>query len=286
MMKGKTVLVTGATNGIGKETARGLARLGARVIIVGRDAEKSARVVREIQTDTGNSNVEALLADLTLQADVRQLAEQVNAKLSRLDVLVNNAGTIYMKREVTSEGIEKTWALNHLAYFLLTDLLLPLLKDSAPARIVNVSSSGHRGGKIDFDDIMMEKNYRGFARYNATKLANVLFTRELAKRLRGTGVTVNAVHPGFVPAAFTRGTDFGSQMFLLFTRPFAKTLTEGAATSLYVATSHEIEGVTGRYFADSRETVPAAAAQDDATAQRLWALSEAQVGIGADVSAV
>lgn len=283
-MRDKTALVTGATNGIGKETARGLARLGARVIIVGRDAEKTARVVREIQTDTGNVNVEAMLADLTLQTDVRSLAAQVNATLSRLDVLVNNAGTIYMKREMTGEGIERTWALNHLAYFLLTDLLLPLLKASAPARIVNVSSSGHKGGKLDFDDLMMERNYRGFAHYNATKLANVLFTRELARRLAGTGVTANAVHPGFVPAAFTRGNDLGSQMFLLVTRPFAKTLSEGAATSLYVATAPELDGITGRYFADSREAQPSPAAQDDDLARRLWTLSESQVGLGADIT--
>lgn len=284
-MHGKIVMVTGATNGIGKETARALARMGATTIIVGRDAPKGARVVEEIRQDTGNAAVEFMLADLSLQADVRALAAQFQSRYSRLDVLVNNAGTVYQTRQVTAEGIEKTWALNHLSYFLLTLLLLDTLKASAPSRIVNVSSSGHRQGRIDFDDLHAERDYNGFQRYSATKLANILFTAELARRLQGTGVTANALHPGLVTASFPRSDTLSFKLLMLLLSPFDSTPAEGAHTSIYLASSAEVEGVSGRYFADSRAVTPSKAARDMETARRLWDLSLQQTGLTVGISA-
>lgn len=278
-MRGKVVMVTGATNGIGKETARELARMGATTIIVGRNPQKGRAVVSELQRDTGNPDIELMIADLSLQADIHPLAAQFKAKYDRLDVLVNNAGTMYQQREVTSEGIEQTWALNHLGYFLLTHLLLDTLKKSAPARIINVSSAGHYVGTIDFDDLYAQDSYQSFRQYNATKLANVLFTTELACQLLGTGVTVNAAHPGVIPTSFGMKDSLGSKLLMLLLSPISKTPQEGALTTLYLATSPEVEGVSGQYFDNCRPKAPSKAAQDEALARKLWEVSLQQVNL-------
>jgi NAD(P)-dependent dehydrogenase (short-subunit alcohol dehydrogenase family) len=285
-MQGKTVLVTGATNGIGKETARELARMGANVVVVARNPQKGAAVVSEIQRDTGNPNVELMIAELSLQSEVRKLADEFKAKYARLDVLVNNAGTIFQQRTVTAEGFEKTWALNHLAYFLLTHLLLDTLKQSTPARIVIVSSAGHKQGKLNFDDLPMANGkYNGFQQYNNTKLANVLFTRELARRLQGTGITVNAVHPGVIPTSWGLPDTLSTRMMLTMMRPFTKTAAQGAQTSIYIASSPEVEGITGLYYANCKPLAPSLAAQDDETARKLWEVSEQQTGLAVPVQA-
>jgi NAD(P)-dependent dehydrogenase (short-subunit alcohol dehydrogenase family) len=213
-MDGKTCLITGATSGIGKETAFGLARLGARVVIVGRDPDRTRAAADWIRRETGSEQVSFLLADLSSQSEVRGLAREFKDKYSRLDVLVNNAGGIFTRRETTVDGFERTWALNHLAYFLFTQELLELLKASAPARIVNVASIMHTGGLIDFGDLQGEKSYSGIRAYSQSKLANVLFTYALARRLEGTGVTANCLHPGGVATGFGQNT-FGALKLLM-----------------------------------------------------------------------
>ncbi len=276
----KTMVVTGATHGIGKETARAVARMGARTLIVGRNAERAAQVVDAIQAESGNKEVDFLLGDLSLQRDVRHVADQIRGQVDRVDVLINNVGTVYNRHEVTADGIEKTWALNHLSYFLLTHLLLDLIQAAPSARIVNVSSSGHRQGKIDLTDVQAERNYRGFQRYCATKLANILFTTELARRLDGTSVTVNAAHPGFVPENFPIPPSLGRNVFLFLSRPWSKTSAQGAQTSVHLATSPEAAGMTGLYWEDCRPKTPSWAAQDADFARNVWNVSMQQTGVG------
>ncbi len=202
MMKGKVCVVTGATAGIGEVTARELARMGADVIVVGRSAERCAATLARIRTETGATTVESLVADLSSQADVRRLAGRILDRCPRLDVLVNNAGGMTLDRRETVNGIELTLALNHLSYFLLTDLLLPAIKAASPARIVNVASDAHHRGKIDFDDLQFRRRYSGWKAYQQSKVGNILFTYELARRLEGSGVTANTLHPGFVRTKF------------------------------------------------------------------------------------
>jgi NAD(P)-dependent dehydrogenase (short-subunit alcohol dehydrogenase family) len=268
-MQEKTVFVTGATAGIGKETARALLSMGARVVIGARDEGKARAVVDELCISTGNRQVEYLIADLLVQSDVRKLAETFKARYDRLDVLINNAGASFTRREITPDGIEKTWALNHLAGFLLTNLLKDVLISSAPARVINVSSLAHRQGKIDFGDLNAERAYGAYPRYAMSKLANILHAKELARRLADRGVTANALHPGFVPATFAPA----NRLLLALTRPIAQTIEEGAMTSVFLASSSEVEGVTGQYFASKRAVMPSRAAQDMETAHRLWDVS-------------
>jgi NAD(P)-dependent dehydrogenase (short-subunit alcohol dehydrogenase family) len=278
MMKNKVVLVTGATAGIGLVTARELARLGATVVGVGRDAEKCARVAEGIRAASDNASVEFLVADLASQAEVGKLAAVFKQKYARLDVLINNAGAYFMQRRESVDGIEMTWALNHLAYFRLTDLLLDVLKASAPARIINVSSEAHRGRRINFDDLEAKLSFNGFNVYGQSKLANVLFTNELARRLVGTNVTANSLHPGFVASNF--GHNNGNVVAFLFKviqRLGAITPDKGAETSVHLAVSPSMEGVTGKYFDEKRAVPPAPEALDVAVAQRLWEVSEARV---------
>lgn len=269
-MSGKICVVTGATSGIGEVTARELARQGATVIVVGRSQEKSAATVEKIEQETGNANVEYMLADLAVQQDVRGLAEQVEGRHQRLHVLVNNAGAVILKRQQTVDGIETTFALNHLSYFLLTNLLLDRLKAGAPARIVNVSSNAHERGKLDFDDL---QGASGFGAYARSKLANVMFTYELARRLEGTGVTANVLHPGLVATNFgTNNGLVGRLLRPLFDRR-AISPEEGARTSIYLASSPEVEGVTGRYFVKETETRSAPRSYDERAQARLWEAS-------------
>jgi NAD(P)-dependent dehydrogenase (short-subunit alcohol dehydrogenase family) len=273
LLKGKTVLVTGATNGIGLETARELARQGAQVTIVSRDAGKCAAVAERIQAETGN-RVEWIAADLSSLEGVMQAAMTFKQRHTRLHVLVNNAGAYFTKRLVSADGFEMTFALNHLSYFLLTNLLLDVLKASAPARIVNVSSGAHVGAKLDFDDLQNEEHYSGFPVYGQSKLANLLFTYELARRLEGSRVTVNALHPGYVATGFALNN--GPLFKVLagfFARLFAQKPQKGAETSIYLASSSEVEGVTGKYFSNCKETQSSQASYDRAAAEKLWQIS-------------
>lgn len=268
-------MVTGATAGIGLVTARELARKGAVVVVVGRDAAKGERVVREIRGDTGNEWVTFQRADLSVQSDIRCLARNFVEEHPRLDVLVNNAGAIFNRRQTSADGIEMTFALNHLNYFLLTNLLLDRLTAAPAGRIVNVSSGAHRGATIDFDDLQCERSYSGWRAYQRSKLANLLFTFELARRLDGSTVTANALHPGFVASRFglNNGPLFRFGIRIAFMTS-AIPVDEGAKTSVYLASSPEVADVSGRYFVKCRPEEPSSPAQDPDAARRLWEVSE------------
>jgi retinol dehydrogenase-14 len=278
-MAGRTVLVTGGSGGIGRATALGLAIMGAQLAISGRDRERTESAAREIRT-AGGGEVDVVVADLSSQSEVRRLADEVLQSLSRIDVVVNNVGGYWHTRHITADGLERTFALNHLAPFLLTNLLLERLKQSAPARVVTVSSSAHRSGRIDFDDLQGERSYSGARAYSQSKLANLLFTYELASRLQGTSVTANALHPGVVRTAF--GAEDAStvqRLFTPFVRPFLKSPAEGAATSIHLASAPDLEQVTGRYFANSKPRTSSKRSYDKAAAARLWQLSADLVGL-------
>src|SRR5271166_3831189 len=269
-MAGQTVLVTGGTGGIGKATAAGLAAMGARVGITGRDIARTRAVAAEIAAASGNPAVDPFPADMSSQAEVRRLADEVLAAYPRLDVLVNNVGGFWATRRLTADGLERTFAVNHLAPFLLTGRL----KASAPARIVTVSSGAHAAGKIEFGDLQGERRYSGQQAYSQSKLANILFTYELARRLDGTGVTATALHPGVARTGFAAEDPSPMlKLFLPLIRLFLKTPEKGAATSIYLASSPEVEGVTGTYFADSKPRASSPASRDTATAARLWQIS-------------
>jgi NAD(P)-dependent dehydrogenase (short-subunit alcohol dehydrogenase family) len=285
-MQGKICLITGGTNGIGKSTAQALAQMGATVVIVGRNAQKTSQVVDEIRSATRNTNVNALLADLSSQQAVRRLAEEFKSKYSRLHVLLNNAGAMFWTRHLTTDGLEITLALNHLAPFLLTNLLLDTIKASTPARIINVSSRAHQRGKIDFDDLQSERHYAGMDVYGNSKLANILFTIELARRLEGTGVTVNAVHPGFVNSGFAKNNPgVAFKLFGVIGPLIGRSPEKGAETSIYLASSPEVEGITGKYFSDSKVTETAPQAADAAAARKLWEVSAEMVHLATAVAA-
>jgi NAD(P)-dependent dehydrogenase (short-subunit alcohol dehydrogenase family) len=281
-MTGKTVLVTGGTGGIGKATAIGLARLGARVAITGRELTRTQQAAAEIGRESGNPAVDAFAADLSCQAEVRRLATEVLAAYPRLDVLVNNVGGFWAHRHVTADGLERTFALNHLAPFLLTNLLLERLESTAPARVVTVASNAQAMGRIAFDDLQGAQDYVGSRAYNQSKLANVMFTYELARCLAGTGVTANALHPGVVR------TGFGAEDPSVLTRAampflrFLKTPAQGALTSIYLASSADVEGISGRYFANRTPKSSNKLSYDATAASRLWDVSADLVGLTAD----
>jgi NAD(P)-dependent dehydrogenase (short-subunit alcohol dehydrogenase family) len=284
-LEGRTCLVTGASSGIGQETALGLARAGAHVVIAGRNAERSEAARGDIVRRSGNHRVDLLLADLSSLAGVRKLADAFLASHPALHVLVNNAGIVNMRRQLTEDGLEETFAVNHMAYFLLTRLLEPRLRECAPARIVNVASDAHRMGRLDLSDLQSERAYAGlplvsaFRVYGTSKLANILFTRELARRLSGSGVTANCVHPG--PVATRLGQNNGGLGRALtgLLRPFFLTPAQGAETSLYVASAPGLSQVSGAYFAKKREIQPAAAARDEDAALALWEASSRLAGL-------
>lgn len=278
-MEGKTCLVTGATSGIGKETALALARRGASVVIVGRNPAKAADTVRWIREQTGNDSVDLMLADLSSQQQIRRLAEEFKQKDHRLHVLVNNAGAVLLSRRESVDGIEMTWALNHLGYFLLTNLLLDVLRAGAPSRIVNVSSGAHRGVELDFADLQGREGYRGWRAYARSKLANLLFTYELAERLEGTGVTVNALHPGLVATNLPGGNGLRGRLltFLLGLRGMRPEA--GARTVVYLAASSEVEGFSGQYFVKQKAVRSSRASYDQAAAGKLWQVSAELTGL-------
>jgi NAD(P)-dependent dehydrogenase (short-subunit alcohol dehydrogenase family) len=280
-IEGKTCLITGATSGIGKEIASGLAGMGATVIIVGRSREKAESTVREIRSKVGSSSgISSLVADLSSQASIRQLAKDYAAAHTKLDILVNNAGIFSAKRSTTVDNIESTFAVNHLAPFLLTSLLMDTISASPPARIITTSSVAHRGAHLDFDDIQFErKPYRGFTAYSQSKLANILFTKELAKRLEGTAVTANCFHPGVVRTNLIEGNNPWQYRLISNTAGlFFLTPEKGAETGVYLASSPEVEGVTGKYFAKRKQEEPSAEASDMDAAARLWDISEKLTG--------
>jgi len=272
-MRGKVCLVTGGSAGIGKATALGLANMGATVIVVGRDRSRGEAGVTEIKQKSNNDAVDLMLADLSSQASIRRLAEDFKDRYQQLHVLISNAGVFISKRTVTVDGIETTFAVNHLAPFLLTNLLLDVLKASAPARIINITSSGERSGTINFDDLQGEGRYSGFRAYNQSKLAMILFTYELARKLEGTAVTVNCVHPGVVVTNLGRGSSGAFGLLLRLMRPFFSSPEKGAETPIYLASSPEVEGVSGKYFAKKAEAKSSERSYDTVTARRLWQVS-------------
>jgi NAD(P)-dependent dehydrogenase (short-subunit alcohol dehydrogenase family) len=281
-MIGKTVLVTGGTGGIGRAGASGVGSMGGRVGITGRDRDRAEAAAIAIARESGNTGVDVFVADMSSQAEVRRLAEEVLAAYPRLDVLLNNVGGFWSHRHVTVDGLEHTFALNHLAPFLLTSLLLERLKASAPARIVTVSSGAQSMGKIVFEDLMGELKYSGQTAYNQSKLANVMFTYELAKRLSGTGVTATALHPGMTSTAFS--AEDPSRAFaplVAVMRPFMRSPQKGAETPVYLASSPEVEGVTGRYFANRKAKESNRSSYDTTTTARLWRISTDLVGLPA-----
>ncbi len=277
----KTILLTGATAGIGYEAAIALAREGHRVVMVGRDADKTARCVAEVKAKSGAAHVESLLADFNSLQSVRALAAAFLEKYERLDVLVNNAGAVFKAPGRSKDGFEATWAVNHLGGFLLTNLLLERLTQSAPSRIVVVSSVGHYRGTMKLDDLAFEKEgYFIMKAYTRSKLANVLMTKSLAKRLEGTGVTVNALHPGAVATTIWDGAPGWAKPLLAIPRAlFMISPEEGGKTITYLASSPEVEGQTGLYFQKNKPRTPSALARDEALAEQVWALSAQQVGL-------
>lgn len=278
-LRGKTALVTGASSGIGKVTAARLAHAGANVIMVCRDGAKAKSAFEEISGNKGEGRVELFTADLSIRASIRDCAARFLESHDKLHILVNNAGIFSSHRQVTSDGFEQTFAVNHLAYFLLTNLLLDKLKASAPARIVCVASTASQMGKIDFEDIQGERGYSGMKAYAQSKLANILFTYELARRLAGTGVTANCVHPGVVRTGWAQSSTGLFGFAVRLAHPFMLSPERGAETSLYAATSPDIEGVTGKYFVKSRPAASPPLSYDSTLAARLWEQSEKWVGI-------
>ena len=282
LMAGMSVLVTGGTGGIGKATATGLAALGARVGITGRDQARTEAAAAGIRAAAGSPVVDAFAADLSVQAGVRRLAAQVLDTYPRLDVLVNNAGGFWAHRHVTADGLEHTFALNHLAPFLLTSLLLDRLTASAPARIVTVSSGAHTRARIDFDDLQGEQTYSGQRAYSQSKLANVMFTYELARRLDGTGVTATVLHPGVVRTSFG-AEDQAAYLAAMIgvARLFMKTPAQGASTPIYLASSPQVEGITGQYFVNRKPKTSSKASYNTTAAARLWQASIDLAGLTA-----
>jgi len=279
---GKTILVTGATSGIGLEASVELAKRGARVVMVGRDPRRTEAAVADVITRSGSREVSYLLCDFSSQPAIRDLTAAVGAGQARLHVLVNNAGGVNRTRRLTPDGIEATFAVNHLGYFLLTNLLLDLLRRSAPARVVTVASIGHRRGTLDFDDLGFERGYSIMRAYSRSKLANVLFAAELARRLAGTGVASNSLHPGAVDTNIWSGAPpWAKPIISLLFRPFFISAPQGAANIVQLAADPELSGVTGKYFEEGRLATPAPLARDEALAKRLWEVSARLVGLPA-----
>jgi NAD(P)-dependent dehydrogenase (short-subunit alcohol dehydrogenase family) len=269
-LEGKTVVLTGATSGIGRASALSLSRKGARLAIVCRDRAKGHALAAEIRSGSPSASVDVFVADLSKLAEVRRVAAELLERLPRIDVLVNNAGIVNLRRELTEDGLEATFATNHLAYYLLTRLLLERLIASAPARIVIVASDAHRFGRFDPDDLQSEKRYGAMAVYGKSKLANLLFTYELARRLEGSGVTVNALHPGAVRTGLGRNNRGVLGLLPALLGVFFRTPEKGAETSIWLASSPDVTGVSGKYFFDRREHESSPVSHDRALQRRLW----------------
>jgi NAD(P)-dependent dehydrogenase (short-subunit alcohol dehydrogenase family) len=277
-MHGKTAVITGGNAGVGKETAVGLASMGAHVVFTSRDAARGTDALAEIRERSGSAAVEVLPLDLGSFASIRSFSEQLLAAHDRIDVLANNAGLVQQQRTLTDDGFETMFGVNHLGHFLLTDLLLDRITASGPARIVVVSSHAHKycGNGLDFDDLQSERSYKPFHVYGKTKLANIYFTRELARRLEGSDVTVNALHPGFVASRFGRDGDGGrlGELAIVLARPAAISPEKGARTSVWLASSPDVDGATGGYYYKCKPSTPTKLARDDAIAAHLWSVSD------------
>lgn len=277
----KLCVVTGANSGIGKETVRAFAQLGAYVIMICRNESRAEKARKDLIADTGHTGIEVMLADLAIQHDVRQVADQISRQFKKVDVLVNNAGIIAGKREETVDGIEKTLAINHLAPFLLTNLLLESLKSAPEARVINVSSEVHRTGATVFDinDLQLKENYTPIKAYGVSKLCNIMFTHELAKRCAGTSLTSNSLHPGVVHTHLAEHASWMMKLVYFVGKPFMKSPESGAQTSIYLATAPEVRGISGKYFKNKKEATPAPIAYEDKITTKLWSKSKELTGL-------
>ncbi len=280
-MNETTVVMTGATSGIGEVAADHLAQYGARIVFVARDRERGEAMRKHLRAVAGHTDHVVHYADLSKLSEMKRVAHEIADSEPEIDVLINNAGAMFNARQVSEDGLERTFALNHMAYFVMTNILLDRLKATPGARIVSTASDAHRGNKLNFDDLQSEKSYGGFSVYGRTKLMNILFTRELARRLAGTGVTANCLHPGFVATRF--GEEAGGGLFNLALgvgKKFALTPEQGAETIIYLASSDDVANVSGGYFVKCRQATPSRQAQNDADAKRLWDESVKISGVG------
>jgi len=282
-LQGRVCVLTGATQGIGRAAAESLLTTGVELVLVSRDLTRLQTLASDLRLRAPEAKVGVVAGDLSRMLEVRRVGAEIRARHHKVDLLLNNAGAVFARREVTVEGLERTFALNHLAYFLLTQELLPVLREAPAARVVNVASDAHRPARLDLDDLQYERTpYSAFGAYGRTKLMNILFTREQARRVEGSPITVNAMHPGFVRSGFGQNNPgFFGGIIALGQVLFARTPQRGARTLVWLATSPEVAGVSGKYFVDEHEATPSAAARDDATAHRLWEESERLAGLRA-----
>jgi len=278
-MQGKTVVITGATSGIGEVAARTLAQQGARIVLIARDRARGEQTLERIVAVAPDQRHVVHYANLSRLAEMKRVAEVIAGSEARIDVLINNAGALFGTRQVTGDALEMTFATNHIAYFVVTNLLLARLQATPGARIVSTASDAHKRAKIDFGDLQLEKGYSGFGMYGRSKLMNILFTRELARRLAGSGVTANCLHPGFVATRFADASGGLTSLMVKGAKKFALTPEEGAKTLIYLASSPEVDAVTGKYFEKCKEAMPTAEAQNDADARRLWQISLQLTGL-------
>jgi NAD(P)-dependent dehydrogenase (short-subunit alcohol dehydrogenase family) len=279
-MRGKTVLVTGGTSGIGEVAATRLAEKGARIILVARDEKRAKATLAKLRTANPDSNHVFHIADLSLMAETKRVGEEIALREARIDVLLNNAGALFNRREETSEGLERTFATNHMAYFVLTNVLLEKLRATPGARIVCTASDAHKGNRLDFDDLQSKKRYMGFSVYGRSKLCNILFTRELARRIAGSGMTANSLHPGFVATRFGAGSGGFMDAVLRVAKPVgAISAEEGAKTIIYLTSSPDVANISGDYFYKCKVTAPTKEAQSDEDAKKLWEISAKLAGI-------
>jgi NAD(P)-dependent dehydrogenase (short-subunit alcohol dehydrogenase family) len=279
LLAGKVCLITGATSGIGEVTARELARMGCRVVITARNEKKAENAVKKLRAESSSDKVDGLVGDLSSQEEVRNLADEFKRVCDRLDILINNAGAIYLRRSLSRDGVEMTFAVNHLAPFLLTNLLMDLLIKSVPSRIVNVASNSHEGQEIDFSDLESRHGYRFMRAYGRSKLANVLFTYELSQRLADEGITVNALHPGLVGTNMAANNGWLVKLFLPLFRLVSLSPEEGAETSIYLASSPDVEGVSGKYYYQKRAVASSPYSYEEEKARRLWEESAKMTGL-------
>jgi NAD(P)-dependent dehydrogenase (short-subunit alcohol dehydrogenase family) len=279
-MKDKVVVITGGTSGIGQVAAEKLAEMGARIVLVARDKSRAESTLSRLRQFGPGVKHSVHFADVSIIGDVRKVAREIAAAEPRIDVLLNNAGAMFYDRQITADGLERTFATNHMSYFVLTLALRERLAAAAPSRVVNTSSDAHRRAKLDFDDLQCEKDYKAFTAYGRSKLSNILFTRELARKFEGTGVTANSLHPGFVDTRFAEGGHGALYYAFRVAKKFALTPEKGAETIIYLASSPDVAGVTGEYFAKCARATPTNEAQDDDAARRLWSESQRLSGLG------